>query len=202
MFDVEGEKQGSVIIFMKKMYTQRVISSFKILLGWYREYIKEDVWDGCAAVDEYVTSVESVWLPGGFWGCFHKLQWNVFLRGWWGAEEDLNTAFPTLPVIHHQSVFSGTETTNDWKITRGGPVMQHFTFCTLVFTVALFRVFRWCHLFFRRYYCCLSRFFLILFFLLYSFKSVLIHHHLLPSIKFAHLVPCSRPAQHDRLLVL
>lgn len=33
---------------------------------------------GREGVHENVTSLESIHLPGGFWGCYQELMWNVF----------------------------------------------------------------------------------------------------------------------------
>lgn len=36
---------------------------------------------GREGVHENVTSLESIHLPGGFWGCYQELMWNVFFGG-------------------------------------------------------------------------------------------------------------------------
>lgn len=105
-------------------------------------------------------------------------------------EEDLNTPFPTLPVIHMTvSPHSKTHNSTDFKITSGNPVMllqlnasfaAHLCCC---FFVAFLRAFLSYHLFF---FSCLFYFYSFTF-LPHSLKLVLINYHLLPSIIFFHV---------------
>lgn len=116
MFEVEGETQGRINIYEANVSGNSNFFSFKAILSWYREYIKEDVW-------VVVVMLMNMWLHWNV--CDYQVDFGAVIRyfsgmffWWrWGQRRIWIHPFPTLPVIHLSLFGPETNSSNDWKIT-------------------------------------------------------------------------------------